>query len=88
MGSRDHPGSGQYLGLMKTEYRDAIGVRIVVGNRERLNLVALISDVVPCNPLSRAAKGLPVAEMKPRLQRTEIRLAARLKPAAGRAAVQ
>ena len=61
MGAADHPGSGQSLGLMEAEHRHAIRVGIVVSDRERFQFVGLVSDVVARDPLSRAAKGLPIA---------------------------
>jgi hypothetical protein len=55
---------------METEDRYAIRVGIVVRDRQRFEFVGLVSNVVSGNPLSRAAKGLPVAEVKAGLQGT------------------
>ena len=73
---------------MEAENRDAVRIGVVVGDRERFDLLGLAANVMPRDPLSGAAKGLPVAEMKPWLQRPEIRLAARLEAAPCGAAIQ
>jgi hypothetical protein len=43
---------------------------------------------VPCDPLSRPAKGAPVADVKARLQAAPVWLLSRLEPATGCARVQ
>ena len=53
---------------MEVQNRDAISVRIVVGDRECLVLVVVFADVVPRDPFSRPGEGFPVAQVLAGLQ--------------------
>jgi hypothetical protein len=61
MGSVDHPRPRQRLRFVEVQDRNAVGVRIVVRDREGFVFIMMVADVVASDPLSRAAKGLPVA---------------------------
>src|SRR5262249_42803979 len=77
------------LGLPVVEDEHSIGVAKVIGHPDLMKTVDSIADIFPCQPLAGAGERLAVAEMKEAgLERTVVRLPARIEPAAGGATLK
>src|SRR5262249_14863024 len=72
VGAGNHAFAGFDEGLAIAQDRYAVAVAVVVGHTDGLELVGLVADIVPRDPLPGPAARLSVAEMKSRLYRAVI----------------
>src|SRR5262249_21925973 len=75
-------------GLAIAQDHHAVRIAVVVGGGDGFQLVGLVADIMPPNPLAGAAERPGVAEMKSGLYRSIVGLAARPEATASRSGFQ